>query len=135
MVTGANRTSRPLTGWVQVFSARARRAALSYPRAGGELNSEPTTEKRKRAHKAEVDRSGCWVINVSSQRGWKRHCDQLERGPPDRRRASSAGRAELARNLDRQPPGERGCADRRRTAWKAPAPAVARVLVAWPRPR
>jgi hypothetical protein len=49
----------------------ARRAALSDPFAGGELNSEPTTEKRKRAQQAEVDRSGCWVINVSSQKEWK----------------------------------------------------------------
>ena len=31
-------------------------AELSSPRAGGELNSEPTTEKRNRAHKAAVDR-------------------------------------------------------------------------------
>jgi hypothetical protein len=59
--------------WAQVFSARARKAALSCPRAGGELNSEPTTEKRNRAQEAEVDRPGCWGINVSSQKGWKRH--------------------------------------------------------------
>jgi hypothetical protein len=37
------------------LAARDSRAAWSSPRAGGALNSEPTTEKRKRAHKAGVD--------------------------------------------------------------------------------
>src|SRR5271157_4299204 len=56
MVTAEKRASPPRTGCVQVLAARDWRAALSSPRAGGELNSEPTTEKRKRAHKAVVDR-------------------------------------------------------------------------------
>ena len=43
------RAFRPVIGCVQSFSASAWMAALSSPRGGGELNSEPITENRKRA--------------------------------------------------------------------------------------
>jgi hypothetical protein len=69
MVEAAKRTSRPLTGWVQVFSASERMLAVSSPRAGGALNSEPTTEKRNRAHKTAVDRSCLEVIAAPHERG------------------------------------------------------------------
>src|SRR6266478_8714428 len=52
MVVVANRTSRPLSGWVQVFAASSSIAGRSIPRTGGALNKCPTTQKRKRAHAA-----------------------------------------------------------------------------------
>ncbi len=68
MVAAEKQTSPAVTGCVQVFAARERRAALSSPRGGGALSSAPTTEKRKRAHKAAVDRSVFRVIK--SPHGW-----------------------------------------------------------------
>jgi hypothetical protein len=44
-------------------------ALLSDPRAGGELNKEPTTEKRKRAHRAPVELGGVWVITSPHEWG------------------------------------------------------------------
>ena len=66
MVTAENWTSRPVTGCDQVFAARERMAVLSAPRGGGELKSEPTTEKRNRAHRAPVEIGGCWGHHASS---------------------------------------------------------------------
>src|SRR5580658_7027790 len=53
MVLAATRVSRRVTGCDQVFSARARIAVWSAPRAGGELKSEPTTENRNQALRGE----------------------------------------------------------------------------------
>ena len=44
-------------------------AALSSPRAEGELNNEPTTEKRKRAHKAAVEHWEFLVITSPHESG------------------------------------------------------------------
>src|ERR1035441_9255653 len=85
MVATAKRTSPPLTGCVQVFSANKPRATLSSPGAGGALNSEPTTEKRKRAHRAAVDGSDFLVIE-SPRNGKKgeNRCQTLRYpGPPE----------------------------------------------------
>src|SRR5271168_468082 len=62
MVTAEKQTSRPFTGCDQVLAARQPMAVLSAPRAGGELRSGPTTENRKRAHRAPVELLGVWVI-------------------------------------------------------------------------
>src|SRR4051812_19052302 len=67
MVTAEKRTSRPVVGWVQVLWARDRMAALRPPRGGGELNRAPTTEKRKRAHRAAVEAGG--VVVMGAPRG------------------------------------------------------------------
>jgi hypothetical protein len=64
MVAAANWTSRPLVGCDQVLAARERMAALIAPRAGGELKSEPMTEKRKRAHESPGDPGDVWVITL-----------------------------------------------------------------------
>src|SRR5271165_4459252 len=69
MVTAESRTSRPVMGWDQVFSARESMAVLSAPRAGGELKSVPTTAKRKRAHKAAVELRAVWVITSPNRSG------------------------------------------------------------------
>jgi hypothetical protein len=69
MVTAENWTGAPLAGCVQVLEAKSWRASFNAPRGGGELNSEPTTEKRKRAHNMGVERSGPWIINISSSTG------------------------------------------------------------------
>jgi hypothetical protein len=69
MVTAENSTGSPFTGCVQVLAARSWRASFNAPRGGGELNSEPTTEKRKRAHNIGVEQSGSGIINISSPTG------------------------------------------------------------------
>jgi hypothetical protein len=48
-------------------------AVFSAPRAGGELKSEPTTEKRNRAHTAAVDLGGVRVIMSPHKTGEKDH--------------------------------------------------------------
>src|SRR5512135_840312 len=55
MVPAATRTSCPVRGCDQVFSASERIACPSVPLAGGELKSEPTTENRNRAHRPPVE--------------------------------------------------------------------------------
>jgi hypothetical protein len=69
MVLAATRTSRPLTGCDQVFSARERIAAWSDPLAGGELKSEPTTENRNRAQGTPVELGCVWVITSPHKSG------------------------------------------------------------------
>src|SRR5208283_2929285 len=110
MVATAKRTSPPLTGCVQVFSANKSRATLSSPGAGGALNSEPTTEKRKRAHRAAVDGSDFWVIMSPRKKGNRvkttvKPWDTLGRWA--RRGVSSAGGLGSAGNRDCQAPGDR----------------------------
>src|SRR5208283_1190280 len=82
MVAAEKQTSPAVTGCVQVFAARERRAALSSPRGGGALSSVPTTEKRKRAHKAAVDRSDFRVIK--SPHGWGERGDNPTMNRPAR---------------------------------------------------
>ena len=69
MVLAARRTSRPVTGCDQVFSARERIAVWSAPRAGGELKSEPTTENRNRAQRAPVELGVDWIITPPHEWG------------------------------------------------------------------
>src|SRR3990167_3463271 len=90
MVTVAKRTSRPVTGCVQFFSASTRMAAFSSPRAGGALNSEPTTEKRNRAHKREVDGSCFRVITAPHKQG-ESHCESHRLVAQDGRRCIFCG--------------------------------------------
>src|SRR3954463_9084357 len=69
MVTAEKRTSRPVGGGVQVLAARDRMASLRPPRGGGELNSVPMTEKRKRAHRAAVEAGGVGVMRAPREAG------------------------------------------------------------------
>src|SRR6516225_1318393 len=69
MLDAANRTLQSVTGWRHVFSARARMAVLSCPRAGGELKSAPTMENRKRAQSPLVGFLGVSVITSPHEIG------------------------------------------------------------------
>src|SRR3954447_7710576 len=123
MVTAEKRTSRPVVGWVQVLAARDRMAALRSPRGGGELNSTPTTEKRKRAHRAAVEAGGVGVMRAPREAGEavKRSVASVLR-PAGRGSvgASSADRGRPSGELDPQGSGDR---DRGEEA-KQPFPAV-----------
>src|SRR4051812_12834257 len=123
MVTAEKRTSRPVVGWVQVRAARDRMAALRSPRGGGELNSTPTTEKRKRAHRAAVEAGGVGVMEAPREAGEtvKRAVSSVLR-PAGRgsKGASSADRGRPSGELDPQGSRDR---DRGEEA-EQPLPAV-----------
>src|SRR3954469_10755940 len=105
MVTAEKRTARPVVGWVQVLAARDRMAALRAPRGGGELNRAPTTEKRKRAHRAAVEAGGVVVMGAPREAGEtvKRAVSSVLR-PAGRgsKGASSADRGRPSGELDPQ---------------------------------
>src|SRR6185437_11040512 len=123
MVTAEEWTSRPVVGWVQVLAARDRMAALRSPRGGGEFNSAPMTEKRKRAHRAAVEAGGVGVMRAPREAGEaaKRTVASVlrpaGRGPKG---ASPADRGRPSGELDPQAPRDR----HRGEEAKPPPPAV-----------
>ena len=68
MVAAAKWTSRPRDRMRPGLGGQGSEGRLEFSRAGGELNSEPTTEKRKRAHEGRSRWIGFLGHHVSSKK-------------------------------------------------------------------